>query len=110
MSKPSISRRDFLRNVALSVPAGAVVVNGVAHAEALPNLAVDDPTAAALGYVEDATSVDTAKWPTFRPGSDCANCLQIQGTDGEAYRPCAIFPGKTVAAAGWCSVWVAKPG
>lgn len=109
MSESKISRRLFLRNVALSVPVGAAVLQGVAEAQDLPKLAVDDPTAVALGYVEDAAAVDTAKFPTFKAGSNCANCLQIQGADGEAYRPCAIFPGKAVASAGWCSVWVAKP-
>jgi len=104
-----VSRREFLRNVAVAVPAGAVVLNSSAQAADLPQLAADDPTAKALGYVENAANVDPAKWPTFKAGSDCANCLQIQGNDGDAYRPCAIFPGKTVAAAGWCSVWVAKP-
>ena len=32
----------------------------------------------------------------------------IQGNDGDAWRPCQIFPGKAVAAAGWCSVWAPK--
>jgi len=109
MSESKISRRLFLRNVAMSVPAGAVVMQGVAHAQGLPKLTTDDPTAMALGYTEDASTVDAAKWPIFKSGSDCANCLQIQGNDGDADRPCAIFPGKTVAAKGWCSVWVAKP-
>jgi len=103
------TRRKFLRDVAVSVPAGAVVLNGVAQADGAPKLATDDPTAMALGYTEDASTVDTAKYPMFKPGSDCANCMQIQGNEGDAFRPCGIFPGKVVASAGWCTVWVAKP-
>ncbi|MDH5620575.1 MAG: high-potential iron-sulfur protein [Gammaproteobacteria bacterium] len=32
----------------------------------------------------------------------------MQGNDGDEWRPCQIFPGKVVNAAGWCSVWAAK--
>ena len=109
MTQGKYSRRAFLRTAAVSLPAGAFLMNSVARAEGLPQLAIDDPTAMALGYVEDAAAVDTAKYPMFKAGSNCANCMQIQGADGDAYRPCGIFPGKTVAAAGWCTVWVAKP-
>ncbi len=109
MSEGKYSRRAFLRTAAVSLPAGAFLMNSVAIAQDLPKLAIDDPTAMALGYVEDAASVDVSKYPMFKAGSDCANCMQIQGADGAAFRPCGIFPGKDVAAAGWCTVWVAKP-
>jgi|TARA_B110000495_G_C22889912_1_gene519028 hypothetical protein len=109
MSKGKYSRRAFLRTAAVSLPAGAFLMSSVASAQDLPKLAIDDPTAMALGYVEDAASVDVSKYPMFKAGSNCANCMQIQGADGAAFRPCGIFPGKDVAAAGWCTVWVAKP-
>jgi hypothetical protein len=110
MTEGKYSRRAFLRTAAISLPAGAFLMKSAAvRAEDLPRLAIDDPTAMALGYVEDASAVDAAKYPMFKPGSNCANCMQIQGAEGDAYRPCGIFPGKTVAAAGWCTVWVAKP-
>jgi hypothetical protein len=35
--------------------------------------------------------------------------VQIQGEDGAEWRPCNLFPGKSVHAAGWCSAWAAKP-
>lgn len=38
----------------------------------------------------------------------CAKCALVQGNDGDEWRPCQIFPGKVVNAAGWCSVWAAK--
>jgi hypothetical protein len=58
----------------------------------------NDPTAIALKYV--AQSADPAK--------HCSNCALWQGGDAEA-GGCPIFPGKLVAAAGWCTSWVPKP-
>ena len=64
--------------------------------------------AVALKYVHDVAEVDPAT-PRFDPSQNCANCAQIQGDEGAEWRPCAIFPGKLVAAKGWCSVWVPMP-
>jgi hypothetical protein len=75
---------------------------------AAPHLNVKDAAAVAVGYVEDAAQVDAKKYPTFSKGSNCANCLQLQGAEGASYRPCTLFPGKLVAAAGWCSAWTAE--
>lgn len=118
MNKPDESRRRFLTQVAMAVPAGAVLLNTVvansaqaaAQAGALPKLSLDDPSAKALGYVEDHMKVDrksplAARWAADQ---DCANCSQIQGKDGEEYRPCNIFPGKLVHSKGWCSAWNKK--
>lgn len=114
MNKPEVSRRRFLAQVALAVPAGAALldaaVNTASAQAALPKLEVTDPSAKALLYVEDASTVDR-KNPLaarYAPDQNCANCSQIQGKDGDAYRPCAIFPGKLIASKGWCSVWVKK--
>ncbi len=101
-----LSRRRFLRHLAVAAPAGSLFLAGPARAEGLPQLALDDPLAVGLQYVEDATTSTAAN---YKAGQNCANCLQIQGNDGDAYRPCAIVPGKSVASAGWCSAWVAKP-
>lgn len=76
---------------------------------AAPPLDEKDPQAKALGYVIDANKVDANSNPTYKPGQTCANCLQIAGKDGEPFRPCNLFPGKTVAAHGWCKAWVKKP-
>ncbi len=115
MNKPEVSRRRFLAQVALAVPAGVAlldvaVVNTAFAQAALPKLELTDPSAKALLYVEDATKVDKTNPMAARytPDQTCANCSQIQGKDGDAYRPCAIFPGKLVASKGWCSVWAKK--
>lgn len=103
------TRRRFLATVAVAVPAGAVLMNAATAAD-LPHLDVNDPSAKALLYVPDAKNVDTKNPGAARyvAGQHCANCQVIQGKDGEAFRPCAIFPGKLVAAAGWCSAWAKK--
>ena len=61
-------------------------------------LSVDDPTAKALAYTEKSTVA----------GQTCANCMLYQGGTA-ASGACAIFPGKDVAAAGYCKSWAAKP-
>jgi len=104
------TRREFLKlgMKTAAVPVGAILLRSeLAKAQDLPRLAVDDPTAVALAYVEDATSSTHA---LYEAGETCANCVQVQGEDGQPWRPCALFPGKSVAAGGWCSVWVQKPG
>lgn len=73
----------------------------------LAPLAEDDPSAKALGYVEDATTVDAAKYPRYEAGQACSNCALYMGGDA-AQGACSIFPGKAVAAAGWCSVYAPK--
>ncbi len=111
MQEKNLDRRKFLQTAAAVLPAGAFILQSEVRADDLPKLDVADPAAVALLYVEDAADVDTSNplAARFEPGQDCANCSQIQGEDGAAWRPCGIFPGKTVAAAGWCSVWAAKP-
>jgi len=111
MEEKTLSRRNFLGTLAVAVPGGAVILQRDAAAQDPVQLTEDDAQAKALAYVHDATTVDTSNPAAARyePGQECANCLQIQGAEGAEWRPCAIFPGKVVAAAGWCSVWVAKP-
>jgi len=104
----SCSRRQFLK---LSLAAGALpaalAAGGSAMAADLPHVDPKDPTAAALGYVEDTAKADAKKFPNHKPDQNCAGCNLIQGATGD-WRPCSIFPGKSVAAKGWCSAWVKK--
>lgn len=69
----------------------------------LPHLADSDPTAKALGYMEDSTKVDKTKFPAYKAGAKCGNCNFFQGTAGQTYGPCQIFPGKAVNSSGWCA-------
>ena len=111
MRDEPLTRRTFLQTLAVAVPAGAVMLHGESQAQDLVKLDINDPTAKALVYVENAATVDTSNplAARFEAGQDCSNCAQIQGDEGAEFRPCGIFPGKLVANKGWCSVWVAKP-
>jgi High potential iron-sulfur protein len=106
----SVSRRTLLRNLgtaALAASAAALLPRRLPAADA-PRLDVKDPAAVAVGYVEDAGRVDAAKYPSYAKGSTCENCLLLQGTSGNPYRPCDLFKGKLVSAKGWCSGWAAE--
>jgi High potential iron-sulfur protein len=67
-----------------------------------------DPTAQALGYVNDASKVDKAKYANFVAGSACSNCALYQGQAGAEAGPCPLFAGKQVSAKGWCSSYAKK--
>src|SRR5262249_11667403 len=105
--RPDQSRRSF---IALAGVTGAVAIAGIRPDPALaqggkdlPHLAESEPTAKALGYVEDASKVDKTKFPTYKAGAQCATCNFFQGKPNDAYGPCQIFPGKAVASKGWCA-------
>jgi hypothetical protein len=87
----------------VSPPMAPDHANAAAAAAGLPHLAEADPAAKTLAYVEDATQAE--KIAGFVPGSRCDNCLQLQGNAGDPFRPCPLFPGKLVSAAGWCKSW-----
>ena len=81
----------------------AAIPMRVALAADLPLVTLDDPTAKALKYINDASKSSDAM-----PGSTCANCAFYQGAAGSARGECSLFPGKTVRAIGWCSSWNRK--
>ena len=95
------SRRRFLK-LAVGSAAAAVLVSGlprIARADDLPHLSESDPTAKALGYVEDGA---TANDPRHKnKGATCANC-QFYSGGATGRGPCQLFPGKSVNAKGWC--------
>jgi hypothetical protein len=99
----SLSRRAVVKTLGLSAAATLVVRRSVGNEPA--RLDVKDPAAVAVGYVENAARVDIKKYPSYVQGSNCENCLQLQGKAGDAFRPCTLFKGKLVAAAGWCTAW-----
>jgi hypothetical protein len=71
-------------------------------------VAETDPTAQALGYKDDASKVDKAKFAKYAAGQDCGNCSFYQGKAGDAYGGCPMFAGKQVASKGWCSAYNKK--
>jgi len=96
------SRRVFLMTVA----AAGVGLAPAANAQAM--LSEKDPQAVALGYVADASRVDTKKFPKFAAGQACSNCALYQGKATDAAAGCPLFAGRQVAGKGWCSAWVKK--
>jgi len=103
-----IARRKFLQLSAVAAAGCFVQPGREARADDLPHLTVDDPMAKAMKYTHDASTVDAASRNNPAPDQTCANCALIQGVDGDEWRPCQIFAGKSVAAKGWCSVWAPK--
>lgn len=108
------SRRDAFKMMPgglVSVPLMHLVGMAAAHAETLPYVdEATDPTAIALKYKSDAAKADRAA--AARPGKPpaeqhCANSRFLQGAEG-AWRPCQLFPGKSVNENGWCTSWTLK--
>ncbi|MCP1374937.1 high-potential iron-sulfur protein [Dyella lutea] len=100
------SRRRFLKIAAGTAAAAAVIgtLPRVARAADLPHVSESDPTAKALGYVEDAS---TTKDPKHKAGANCSNC-QFYSGGPTGFGPCQLFPGKAVSAKGWCVSHAAK--
>jgi len=103
-----IARRKFIQLSAAATAGIFMQSSRNAAAQDLPHLTTDDPMGKAMKYTHDASTVDAGSRPNSAEDQTCANCALIQGTDGDEWRPCQIFPGKSVNAAGWCSVWAPK--
>lgn len=91
-------RRQFLTLVCAgctAIPLG-ILINTTANAQDEPQLDESDPQAQALGYVHQSAT----------DGQTCSNCQLYQGEAGSEWGPCAIFPGKSVNANGWCKSWI----
>lgn len=111
MDNTLLSRRRAL-GLGVNLALGGAALTLLTQAQAaetpavLPPVEADNPTGKALGYVEDASKVDAVKYKQHQAGQICDNCRLVQGKAGDARRPCQLFPGKSVAAKGWCAGWV----
>ena len=115
-------RRHFihlgLKGVAVA-PLGFLPINNAlartatTGSTAVAKLPEDDRQAKALGYREDASTVDSTK---FKRKDDqwCANCQLYSGEPGSEWGPCAVFSYRVdrklnkpfeVSAKGWCISW-----
>lgn len=111
MSYPAESqaRRRFLKIAVAAVaiaPIAALVLPRMSRAADLPHLELNDATAKALAYTEDAATAKANA--AFKPGSACTNCQFFQGGAKDAYGPCTLFAGKAVNAKGWCAGYSKK--
>ena len=102
-SASTLTRRRFLQTAGAASAVGVPLV--AAHGDELPRLSESDPTAIALKYVHDASSLDSSVRPADRL---CNNCALYSGSADDEWAACSIFPGKAVAGRGWCSVWAPK--
>jgi high potential iron-sulfur protein len=108
LSGTAVTRRSLVQTLGMAAAAAALLPPLRAPAAEPPRLDVKDPAAVAVGYVEDVRQVDPKKYPAYVKGSNCENCLLLQGSTGSHYRPCSLFPGKAVSISGWCSGWTAE--
>jgi hypothetical protein len=93
------SRRSFVK---FTMGMGASLWLTRADADA-PHLSESDPAAVAVGYKEDASKVDKAKYPNFAANQACANCSLFEGKSTDAWGGCTLFANKLVAGRGWCA-------
>lgn len=104
-------RRTFFKRglgVVAAVSVAQLAAQRAAFAEDLPPVDPASPQATGLGYVENAANVDKTKYANFQDGQHCAVCIHYQGAEGSERGGCAIFPGQSVAAPGWCSAFAPK--
>ncbi|MCP3715497.1 high-potential iron-sulfur protein [Paraburkholderia sp. CNPSo 3281] len=99
------NRRTFILNAAGLCATLAIAGRSLAA----PALVDDnDTTAKSLGYRSNASSVDASKFPKYAAGQRCANCRFFAGARSDATGTCPMFPGKVVAAEGWCNVYAMR--
>ena len=101
------NRRIFV--IQSLVGAGVLATGHLAQAQAAAPLVQEtEPQAVALGYKNDTTKVDKAKYPKHAADQQCANCALYQAKPTDPAGGCPLFAGKQVAAKGWCSAWAKK--
>jgi hypothetical protein len=96
MDRP-ITRRALMKGGLIAgslVPVAGLFMSGAASA-GLPALDPSDPAARGRDYVTKSAKSDAY----------CGNCSLYKKTD-DSTGSCALFAGKSVAFAGWCSGWV----
>ena len=92
-----ITRRALMKGGLIAgafVPVAGLFISGAAYAD-LPALDPSDPAARGRDYVTKSAKSDAY----------CGNCSLYKKT-GDSMGSCALFAGKSVAFAGWCSGWV----
>jgi hypothetical protein len=98
------TRRTFV--IHSVVGASALATGSLAFAQTM--VLDTDPQAIALGYKNDASKADKAKYPKYAAGQNCANCALYQAKAGDPVGACPLFAGKQVSAKAWCSAWAKK--
>jgi len=100
-------RRRLLKLAALGIvaaPFAGSIFAREARAADPPMVDEADPTAKALGYHCDGTKNAARTDKT----AFCDGCMFYTAAAGGKSGACALFPGKSVCAKGWCSSWQKK--
>ncbi len=92
----SQARRRFLKLAVAGAVVGADRFRRCCRASRAPTTCRiwprGDPTAKALGYKEDATKVDTAKFATYKAGLDVRELQVLDGQGRRRVRPVRALP------------------
>ena len=104
--KTMTNRRTVLKGIAASALIPLVSVSNLGHAAT--KVPLDDATAKALKYVEDATTATRAdKMGVVGSDQVCSNCRFYTADASEAgWGACTLFQNRLVAGPGWCAGWV----
>lgn len=110
-NETKLTRRSFFKIGILF--AGAVGFGRKLVAAAKTKLSESDPTAQALGYKNDASKADVAKFPTaknaVKEGHVCKNCTFYKADPKEkGWGDCTLFAKNLVAEGGWCMSFAKK--
>lgn len=99
-----MQRRDVLKLAALGSGGLMLGAGFSAYADdhGMEKVDPESGQAKSLNYVHDAS--EAKGHAQFKEGSICSNCALWTGGESE-WGGCGIFPGKQVAAAGWCAAW-----
>lgn len=92
------SRREFIK-ITTVIPGFLILKD--ANAQSPVN--ESDPQAAALGYRNLASNVDS-RFKKYVAGQNCSNCALFTNAGGGVGR-CPLFANKFVSASGWCSAY-----
>ena len=110
---PKTLQRRRLIHVALlgaaSLPGVSRLLRAAAADDSPPVLDENDITAKSLAYIADATKIDVAAYPNYKPGQICSNCSQWTGEPADKLGGCQLVLGQYVVAKGWCKVWEVIP-
>ena len=127
MKNFEIKRREFIRNLGLSLLAVPFLTNfkevfaartkdktPAAKPAPLPAgmtaVAESDPIAAAIGYKANQKDIDKKKYPQWKTGQSCKNCALYTATEGNAsWGKCQMMVTGLVSSAGWCGSYSKKP-
>lgn len=99
------TRRTFLKGMAATT---LIPVLNLKVAHAATKVPLDDPTAIALKYVEDASKAARVdKMGVAGADQVCSNCrFYVPDASEAGYGACALFQNRLVAGPGWCAGWV----